>query len=288
MSDLNLSRFGGKPVHLFVFRRQGVELRFCTGATEYVNGTTTYTPAQIERSQIKQTVERAKDKVTIKLAYLRDPNATDLPTTQALGDWFWPDIPGDRIDVICLEAHRGDSTAPKVRWMGVVVRPKFGDVEMELTCAPPGQGARNKGQGARFQKSCWKTVHSTGIRGCGLARDAFKVDSTPTVAGLQLTDAAFGASVFNLAGGWFEWTRGDGLTESRTILAHSGNVITLLYGGVDLETGVAGTARPNCPKTWAACAARFPTPEDPPEYHYGGAIYKPVKNPTDGVSMSWG
>lgn len=284
------ARFGGKPVHLFVFTRQGVSLRFCTGAVDYENPVdgTVYTAGLIERSEIKQTIERAKDKLTIKLAYLRDPAATDLPSTQALGDWWHPYIPGDRVDVACMVAHRGDDDAPKVEWLGVVVRPKFGDVELELTCAPFGQAARNKGQGARWQKACWKTVYSTGVRGCGLDRDAFKVDATPTVAGLQLTDAAFGASSLSLNGGWFEWTRDDGLIEKRTIIAHAGDTISLLYGGEGLATGVVGTARPNCPKTWAACLVRFPTPEDPPANHYGGAIYKPVKNPTDGVSMSWG
>lgn len=286
MPDLQLARFGGKPVHLFVFRRQGVELRFCTGATNYTNGATTYTAAQIERGEIKQTVERAKDPLSIKLAYKRDPGADDLPSTQALGDWFHPYIPSDRIDVICLTAHRGDSTPPKVAWMGVVVRPKFGDLELELTCAPYGAKARNKGQGARWQKACWKTVYSTGIRGCGLNRDAFKVDATPGVTGLQLTDSAFAASTFTLNGGWFEWTRGDGFVEKRTIIAHAigSDTITVLSSGVDLATGVVGTARPNCPKNWDACAARFPDPAN----HFGGAIYKPIKNPTDGVSMSWG
>ena len=198
----------------------------------------TYVAAQIERSEIKQTIERAKDKLTIKLAYLLDPNAPaeNMPATQALGNWWNPYIPGDRIDVICLAAHRGDTDPPAVQWMGVVVRPTFGDSEMSLICVPYGAEARNKGQGPRWQKACWKQVYSTGIRGCGLDRDAYKVDATPTVAGLVLTDAAFGASTLSLNGGWYEWTRGDGLIEKRTIIAHSGNNITLLYGGVDLDT----------------------------------------------------
>lgn len=284
--DLQKARFGGKPVHLFIFRRQGVELRFCTGAQDYVYGTTVYTAGQIERSEIKETVERAKDKLTVTAAYMRDPAtpADQIPSTQPLGDWFHPYVPTDRIDVICLVAHRGQTDAPKVQWMGRVLQPKFGDVELQLSCEPNGTEARNRGRGARWQKACPKTVYSTGPRGCGLSRDAFKVDATPTVSGLQLTSAAFAASSLTLNGGWWEWTRDDGFVEKRTIIGHAGDTITVLSGGVDLATGVAGTARPNCQKTWAACAARFSDPEN----HYGGAIYKPVKNPTDGVSMSWG
>lgn len=281
---LETSLFGAKPEHLFAFTRQGVTLRFCTGAVDFVVGANTYTAAQILRSEIRQTVERAKDKITIKLAFLRDPAATELPATQALGDWWHPYIPGDRIDVVCMAAHRGDTDPPVVEWMGKVVQPKFGDVELELTCEPYGDEAQARGQGPRWQKACWKTVYSTGIRGCGLDRDAFKVDATPTVAGLVLTDAAFGSSTLPLYPGWAEWTRTDGLVEKRSIVAASGNTITLLYGGEGLVDEVAVTVRPGCPKTWAACAARFVDPEN----HYGGALFKPIKNPTDGVSMSWG
>ena len=78
------------------------------------------------------------------------------------------------------------------------------------------------------------------------------------------------------------WTRSDGIVERRTIIDHSGDVITLLYGGAELAVGLAVTARPTCPGTWAACSARSNT------VNYGGAIYKPVNNPYDGQSMSWG
>jgi hypothetical protein len=283
---LQKARFGGKPLQLFIFRRQGTEVRFCTGATDYTNpvDSTVYTAAQIERSEIKLTSERAKDTLTIKFAFLKDPNAPDdaLPSTQSLGDWWTPYVPGDRIDVICLDAHRGDTDAPKVRWMGEVVRPSFSDVEITLTCAPYGQTARTRGQGYRWQKSCPKTVYSTGIRGCNLDPEDFKIEATPTVSGLQLTAAAFGTAPFNLRGGTWQWTTDAGLVEKRYILAHSGTAITLLYGGEDLDN--AGFALPNCEHTFAACSAR----RDDPQNHYGGAVYKPIKNPTEGQSMSWG
>jgi hypothetical protein len=61
--------------------------------------------------------------------------------------------------------------------------------------------------------------------------------------------------------------------------------IQILWGGEDLAVALAAIAVPNCPGTWAACAARRPDPEN----HYGGSVYKPVRDPiVDGVSMSWG
>ena len=51
--------------------------------------------------------------------------------------------------------------------------------------------------------------------------------------------------------------------------------------GVDLEVARAFVALPGCPGNWAACEAFDNT------VNYGGAIYKPGKNPTED-SMSWG
>lgn len=283
---LQKAMFGGKPVKLYIFRRQGVEMRFASGQVDYTNGAYTYTGAQIDSGEYKETVERAKDKLNIKFAYLLDPNPPSdqaIPSTQVLGDWWNPRVARDRIDVVVLNAHRGDSDTPKIEFQGVVSQPKFNsDVELELVCEPYGASARARGQGFRWQKACPKAVYSTGPRGCNLDRDAFKVDATPTVSGLQLTADEFAAAPLNLAGGWWEWTDGDGWLQKDYIVSHSANKIVLLSGGNDL--GTAGTARPICQKTYDACSVRHADPWN----HYGGAIYKPIKNPTDGVSMSWG
>lgn len=279
-----LGRFTGRPVRLFRFERQGLVWRYCTAPQDLTIGGVTYLSAQIDRSEIRQTVERAKDKIQIKFAYLRDPHAPTYPATQPLGDNWHPYTPSDTIRVICLATHIGDTDPPAVEWMGVVSQPEFGDVELTLTCEPGTAIAMALQQGPKWQVGCWKTVYSTGPRGCGLALDAFQVTATLTaVAGLTLTAAEFASAPLGLAGGWVEWTRADGLLERRSIMTHAGTSIGLLYGAADLAVGLAVVARPTCEQTWAACSARFPDPEN----HYGGAIYKPVKNP-QGDSMSWG
>jgi hypothetical protein len=278
------SRFLGRPVRLFRFERQGLVWRFCNAPQDLTIGGFTYLAAQIDRSEIKQTVERAKDKVQITIAYLRDPSAATFPVTQALGDNWHPYTPSDTVRVICMAAHIGDTDPPAVEWMGVVSQPAFTDVELTLTCEPSTAIALALQQGPKWQKGCYKTVYSTGPRGCGLDPAAFEAAATLTAAsGLTLTAVEFGTSPLSLAGGWVEWTRTDGLVERLSIMSHSGTSIGLLSGAVDLAIGLAVVARPACEQTWAACAVRFANPE----LHYGGAIYKPVKNPT-GDSMSWG
>lgn len=110
----------------------------------------------------------------------------------------------------------------------------------------------------------------------------FEVAATLTaVSGLTLSAAAFATSEFTLAGGWLKWTRTDGLVERRSILSHSGNDIVLFYGAADLAADMDVVATPHCEGTWSACDARGNT------INMGGAIYKPVANPS-GSSMSWG
>lgn len=284
MSDnFEQTRFRGKPVHLFIFTHQDQVLRFAGGDYDFPSGAHTYVAANIERSEIKQTAEPAKDKITIKAAYLRDPGAAEFPSTQVLGNKWFPYIPSDKIYVVCLAAHYGSTDAPTVEWSGEVTQPKFSDVELTLVCEPTSGAGAVRNQGAKWQRACWKTVYSTGIRGCNLDPEAFKIEATLTaVVGLTATAASFGTAPLSLAGGTATWLREDGLIERRSIMRHDGTSIVLLYGAADLAAGLAVTVLPGCPRTWAACETRGNT------LNYGGAIYKPVKNPMDGVSMTWG
>lgn len=276
------SRFLGRPVRLFVFARQSLVWRYCTADRDLDIGGDTYLAAQIDRSEIKQTAERAKDKITITLAYLRDPSAPEYPSTQPLGDNWHPYIPLDRISVTCLATHVGDTDPPTVEWMGIVTQPSFTDVALELTCEPTVAIGQALNQGPKWQRGCWKSVYSQGPRGCNLAIDAFRVDALLTAAsGLTVAADEFASAPLPLDGGWLEWQRVDGLIERRSIMQTNGTDIVLLYGAADLAQGLAVTARPGCPQTWAACDARGNT------INYGGAIYKPVENPTE-ESMSWG
>lgn len=283
---LDATLFGRRPIRLFVFTRAtdaGTKVwRYCNSDRDLTIGGNTYTAAQIDRSEIKQTSERAKDKITITMAYLRNPGAPEFPATQDLGDQYFPFVPSSTITVICMTTHAGEADPPAVEWMGQVTQPKFTDVELELTCEPTGSNDRARNQGAKWQRACWKTVYSTGLRGCNLDPADFQITATlAAVSGLSLSAAAFSGGTLTLAGGSLSLVNGDGLTERRQIMTHTDSTITLLYGSPDIAIGLAVTALPGCERTWAACSARGNT------LNYGGSVYKPVKNPT-GESMSWG
>lgn len=278
MSDLYLPG----AIRLFTFTRQSLVQYYCTGDRDRLVDGKTYIAGQIDRSDVRETVERAKDKITITLAYLRDPSAPvgDRPTTQPLGDWWFPQVPSSTVLVRCAT---WDGTNPQtIDWIGQVTQPKFGDAQLELTCEPVSGSMRNRNQGAKWQRGCWKTVYSTGIRGCNLDPASTQCAATlASVSGVTITAPEFASSAYSLAGGALLWTTLDGVTERRAIMSHSGTTLTLLAPHSDLAPGRAVIALPGCERTWAACDARGNT------INYGGSVYKPVKNPKED-SMSWG
>lgn len=298
--DLIRSRFLGKPVRLYRFELlAGVTINpvwyFAQADRDVVAGGVTWrgaSPNQIERDDIQRTSERAKDKLKIRLAYLRDPNAPalDIPATQSLGDLWHPYIPSGKVKVACLDWMYGDDAPPTLRWSGEVAQPQFTDVQLELTCMPHDAIGEAKGQGPFAQRPCTKVVFSTGLRGCNLDPAGFTLPGTATaVDGLTLTVPELAAAPLPLLQGSLSWhrmvTAHNGeleVIERRTILEHDGAAVRLLYGGIGLAAGLDVEALPDCPGTWADCDARGNT------INFGGAFYKPVINPFDGQSMSWG
>ena len=281
-------RFDNKYVRLFMFTLQDEVWRFAQADRDLTIDGNVWQAAGIERDAIRRNTEQAQQNIKIRCAYVRDPAAplSALPVTQDLGDIWTPYIPSQKVRVLCLRWNPATpGVPPSYEWSGEVASPRYTDVQLELNCTPGNARGNARNQGAKFQRGCFKAVYSTGIRGCNLDPAPLTVAATlSAVDGLTLTSAAFATAPHSLLHGWFFWTRSNGRRERRTIVAHSGSTIHLLYGGHELATGLEASVLPNCPGTWAACGARRADPEN----HYGGALFKPVQNPMDGVSMSWG
>lgn len=281
-----------KPVRLYRFQIEGAIWWFAQYDQEVTTvGGIVWTPAQISRDEIRQTGERAKDRLNIRMAYQRDPSASlsDLPSTQAIGDLWHPYIPSSRVHVMCFSHHFGSADAPVLDWSGEVSQPEYTDVLLELTCTPGIAITEAKNQGPLWQRACWKVTYSVGLRGCNLDPADFLIPATlDTVTGLTLTAAAFATAPFSLMQGQLQWTRtltahngSIDIIESRTIISHTGTTVQIAYGALELAPALEVNVLSDCPRTWAACLERNNT------INFGGAIYKPVENP-EGQSMSWG
>lgn len=274
-----LSRFSGKPLHLFIFQRQSLIWRFANWPRDYPLGGETFVAAQMERSALRDSVEAPKNNITIKMPYLLNPvpPTEGFPSTQVLGDIWRPFPPSDRIFVSCMSTHYGDDQAV-IEWTGRVVSPEFTDTELTLTCEPTRSSGRRTGTQKRWQLACWKTLYQCGVDPALHAVPAVLV----AVDGLTLTAAEFATIPGGkLAGGYIEWARPDGLTDYRTIMAHdsTAGTIQVSYGALEFAEDLAVVVRRGCAHNWADCEELNNTPE------YGGAPYKPTKNPMGGMPV---
>lgn len=284
--------FGGAPVLLFRFQLQDAVWWFAQADDDVETaGGITWRASKISCDNIRQTRERSKDNLGIRFPYnrLQQTNPIEIPTTQGFGDLWHPYVPSDTITVMVLITHYGATDAPKLQWSGEVGQPEYTDTQLQLTCTPGRSISQAKRQGAKSQRACWKRPYSTGLRGCNLDPDDFRIPGTVSArAGLQLTVPAFAAAPLSLQQGSIEWPRtieahngAIEIIERRTIVEHDGAMVRLLYGANELPDVVNVVGLPGCEGTRPACVARD-------NYiNFGGLPFKPIRNP-EKQAMSWG
>lgn len=269
MFDLReISRFLGRPVTLYRFTRQHLAWRYTDADRPISIGAETFEPLPVSRGKVQESTERAKNNLTIT-----------LPRDAAVAANWQPYPPSDPVLVTVMETHYGDpDQGTRVVWSGRVASPKFTDTTLELTCEPARSGARRGGLALRWSRGCPLPLYSQGVGMCNVQPDAWAVPAVlAAVDGLVLEAPEFAPlPAGRLAGGYLEWTRADGLTETRTIMHHAAAAIELNYGAEDLAAGAAVTAYPGCPHNWGGCESFNNTP------NYGGAMFLPGKNPFGG------
>lgn len=267
---LELSRSLGRPIGLLRLSRGNVVALFTDADREIPVGDDDYLPLAISRTEIRDSSERRKNLVTVT-----------LPLSASVTSWWRPYPPSGPVYVTWLAKHYGDDEV-NVEWTGRVIGARFTDTVMEINCEPTRSNGGSRGLSLRWQKGCPLPVYSQGIGMCNADKADFAVPGVLTAAeGITIEAAAFGALPSGrLAGGFVEYTRADGETETRSIMAHGGNQIVLNYGTDQLEEGAEVTAYWGCPHNFAACRDLFAN-----EPNYGGAIYMPTKSPFDGSPL---
>lgn len=242
---LERSRWGGQPIQLFIFQRQGTLWRFANSARdELLGGETFLGNSNITRGALRDSTEALKNNLEIVIPYLVDPTSAEFPNTQELGNLWRPYPPSDRVYVTCLTKHRGDDVAV-IEWTGRVVSPKFTGTTLELTCEPTRSNGRRTGVQKRFQRDCWKTLYSQGLGMCNLDPERVPVPATlEAVAGMTVSAEGFAAAPRTLAGGTLTWSVDDVEFEAG-IVDHDGEMLTLDdVAGLAVDMEVTGLTLP--------------------------------------------
>jgi len=256
----------GAPVELYDFAHGVSAWHYTSTSAAYTDVSQSpnvaYTSASIERSGVDSSQEKARARLSLT-----------VPRNFAIAELFRVAPPSDTVTITVRRVHRGDTASPVVVWMGRVLGCVFEGAKATLQCEPITVSLARTGLRRVYTLSCPHVLYGTA---CGLAKASYDHATTvSSISGVTLTVASIGA--FSYAGGFVEWTNGDGNVERRFIKSHSTTTLTLMQAFAGIANSDAVTLYPGCDHTLTTCNTTFSN-----ALNYGGFPGIPTKNPWAG------
>lgn len=259
-ADKEYSVADAEPFELYDFIRGTWSMYLTTKAEQfYVNESQIYEPAPISRSKVRQGQELRKDSISLVV-----PRGHDLAAE------FINVAPEETTSVTIRRLHRGlDFSEAVVRWKGRVIGAEPQGEKVEIICESLYTSMRIAGLRTRAELICQHSLYDSG---CTVNEADHQVtDTIDSVSGSTVTMTAISGSY---ADGWFSGgilRTGD---NSRFIVAHAGNTITLSRPLKELEAGLSVDLSPGCDRTMATCRDKFNN-----ILNYLGFPWMPTQNP---------
>lgn len=250
----------GAPVELYKFV-SGAQSWYYTSSDEEISHLgQTYLPSVMKRSdhEIDGTDGESKVEITVAL----DSEVASL---------YRIIVPSRTTEVTIYRLHRSeDPPEAIIYWSGRIRAVTWSGVEAKIHCNLLGSFKR-QGPNRLYQRLCPHILYSPE---CGLSPALYKVAGTITaVNGAVLTvDTAS-----SQADGY--WTAGyvQAGDDYRTVIAHSGNDLTLTLQMAEAGVGDTVDIFAGCDHSKTTCFNKF----GDNTIHYGGTPYLPNKNPFD-------
>jgi uncharacterized phage protein (TIGR02218 family) len=270
-ASIEESTYGGAPIELYKFDQGGVNFWYYTSADEdQTYSGDVYSAVSIGRNSLEQAQE-------IEKAALQITMPTDIDfLDQFIGAGT---TPTNVVNLTLFRFHHGDTNVVTT-WVGRVVNVTFDGYEAVVTCESVHSSLMRPMGRRLYQTNCSHVLYGAP---CGVTKSAYKVPlSGITVSGLDIihpTLATFAVGYFR--GGSVEFVDG-GLIVPRTILQHSGTVITLNLALTGAATGADVDVYPGCNHTTTTCYSTFDNIAN-----YGGQPFYPKQNPFEAGSLNW-
>lgn len=254
------SQYNGEPMTLFRFAGGSSALWLYTSEREPVlRGSENFVPLAIRHSDVEQTIGEAPK-----------PFEITVPATSDIALQFIAFLPAEPISVHVYARHRPDTQYIPI-FIGECESAAFNDDgTATIRCQHIGYKLERNIPWPCYSGTCNWAVYSLG---CGVSRDAFKVDATITVAnGFDIEAAAFDAH----EDGWYNagFVVRHSTGEVRWVVAHTGAKLTLVSPFPGFEPGESVSAYAGCDGLESTCSSKF---NNLPRYM--GHPDVPVKNP---------
>lgn len=257
----------GAPVELYQFSRNEKIWRYTSAGDDIGDSTATWTSAPIQRNEIEQSTEQARNALTLT-----------VPRNFEIADMFRIAPPSDVIALTVFRYHRDEEDDVAVIWIGRVLNVSFEGARAQMRCEPVSLSLKRQGLRRLYQKQCPHVLYGL-LPGCGVDRETHKTETTVTnIAGVVLSVAGLAAKPY--AGGFVEWEDDTGNLERRFIRSFDGLDLTLNFPFNGIADTDPVTVFPGCDHTMDTCDTVYNNLPN-----YGGFPFTPDKNPFDGTPI---
>ena len=254
-----------RPAELYhVWNAGGEHWYHTSGDVPVIYNTNTYSPATIARGSIRYNSQLEAQTLQVKASYLFDSTIDYISINPV--QVLWVSVMKIQRDMSPLEVD--------VVFIGQIKTVSFKGVRATINCVGFEHFLKKTIPTWRYQLNCNHQVFDSM---CALTKASYKTTTVITLnaTGLTLTSADFGAE----ADGYFIGGEVIFGNESRTVIAHVGNDITLMYKFLELVTTDTVDAYPGCDGRAETCRDKYSN-----IVHFLGFPFIPEENPATRVS----
>lgn len=254
-----------KPVELYhIWQDIGNDWYYTNGDVAVTYDGESYVPATLNRSSVSYNAQLEVTAMSISAGYLEDPTLEFIAIN-----------PIDLLWISVMKLHRDqDPLEADVIFIGQMKSVSFKGVQATINCVGFEHFLKNTVPIYRYQVSCNHNIFGTL---CAVTKTSYK---TTTVVSIDSTGKQYTSSDFALeVDGYF--TGGEVISgnESRTIISHVGEVITLIYKMVEIVDGASVDAYPGCDGRPETCRDKYDN-----ILNFLGFPFIPVENPATRIA----
>lgn len=254
-----------KPIEIYhIWRDGGEHWRYNNGDKLVTYDGDDYPPGLIERGSVTYDNKLDVTSMTIKADYVNEEVFDYIASN-----------PVEILWVSVLKLHSDDLTEGDVVFIGQIKNVSFQGQMASVTCVGFEHFLKKTIPTWRYQLTC---NHKVFDGNCQLTAASYLTTTTIVLdsSGINLVSADFGAE----SDGYFiggEVLFGD---ESRTVVGHEGNTITLMYKMKELVTASSVDVYPGCDGRVETCRDKYSN-----VINFLGFPFIPVENPA--LRVSW-